>query len=149
MATTLRARAALLTAAALLPAAVTTTTLVASADASTAAAPVVLRATLSPSGDPNGSGSAVVRLNKAKKRVCAVLDWKKIGQPDAAHIHNRSDGAIKIDLVKAATAPDGNGCTPGVKKSDIADVIEHPARYYVNVHNTKYPAGAIQGNLHR
>lgn len=146
MATTLRERAAILTAAALLPAAVTTTTLVASADASTAAVPVVLRATLSSSGDPNGSGAALVRLNKANKRVCAVLDWKKIGAPDAAHIHNRSDGAIKIDLTNAA---DGSGCTSGVKKSEIADVIEHPRRYYVNVHNPKYPAGAIQGNLHR
>jgi hypothetical protein len=145
MATTTRARAALLTAAVLLPAAVTTTTLVASADASTAAAPVVLRATLDSSGDPNGSGTALVRLNKAKKRVCAVLDWKKIGQPDAAHIHNR-DGSIKIDLTNAA---DGRGCTSGVKKSEIADVIERPGRYYVNVHNTKYPSGAIQGNLHR
>jgi hypothetical protein len=146
MATTLRTRTALLTAAALVPAGLTTTTLVASADASTAAAPVVLRATLEPSGDPDGSGSALVRLNKARKRVCAVLDWKKIGRPDAAHIHNRSDGSIKIDLTNAA---DGSGCTSGVKKSEIADVIEHPRRYYVNVHNTKYPAGAIQGNLHR
>jgi len=149
MPTPLRARTALVVAVALVPAAVTTTAMVASADASTAAAPVVLRATLKPSGDPNGSGTALVRLNKANKRVCAVLTWKKIGTPGDAHIHRRSDGSIIIPLTNAATAPDGAGCTNNVKKSDIADVIEHPGRYYVNVHNAKYPAGAIQGNLHR
>jgi CHRD domain len=146
MSTTLRARAALVAAVTLIPAAVTSTVLVAGADASTAAANVVVEATLESSGDPNGSGSAVVKLNKAKKRVCAELDWRKIGTPDAAHIHN-PDGSVKIDLTNAVA--DGSGCTKGVKKSEIADVLEHPGRYYVNVHNPKYPAGAIQGDLHR
>jgi CHRD domain len=147
MATTLRTRTVLLTAAALVPAALTTTSFAGTANAtSTAMAAVTLEATLRPSGDANGAGDATVRLNKARKRVCATLDWRRIQTPDAAHIHNRSDGSIKIDLTNAA---DGSGCTSGVKKSEIADVIEHPRRYYVNVHNPKYPAGAIQGDLHR
>lgn len=146
MTTTLRTRTVLLTAAALVSAALTTTSLAATASASSASAPVTLEATLSPSGDTNGRGDATVRLNKARKRVCATLDWRRIQTPDAAHIHNRSDGSIKIDLTNAA---DGQGCTRNVPKADIADVLERPRRYYVNVHNATYPAGAIQGNLHR
>jgi len=149
MPTSLRARTTLVLAAVLVPAALTTTSLAGTANATSAAAPVVLRATLTSSGDPNGSGDALVRLNKPRKRVCAVLDWSKIQTPQAAHIHARSDGSIKVDLTKAATSPDGAGCTSNVKKKLIAKIIDHPGRYYVNVHNATYPAGAIQGNLHR
>jgi hypothetical protein len=149
MTTTLRTRTVLLTAAVLVPAALTTTSLAGTATASSASAPVTLEATLGPSGDANGRGSATIKLDKARKRVCATLDWRRIQTPDAAHIHNRSDGAIKIDLVKAANAADGKACTRNVPKRDIADVLEHPRRYYVNVHNPTYPSGAIQGNLHR
>ena len=34
-------------------------------------------------------------------------------------------------------------------KPTIRKIVEHPRRYYVNVHNEDYPAGAIQGVLHR
>lgn len=147
MPTTIRGRAALVVAVALVPAAVTTTAIVASADASTAAAPVVLRATMGPEGDPNGEGSAVVRLNKANKRVCAVFDWSKIQKPQAGHIHQKSDDAVVVDLTSATV--DHTGCTSGVKKSLIKDIVEHPRRYYVQLHNAKYPTGAIRGTLHR
>jgi hypothetical protein len=31
----------------------------------------------------------------------------------------------------------------------IAAMLAHPRRFYFNVHNATYPAGAIQGVLHR
>ena len=147
MSTTLRARTALVRAATLVPAAVTTTVVVSSAEASTAAAPVVLRATLNPEGDPNGTGSAVVRLNRERNRVCAALEWRRIQNPDAAHIHRKSDGSIVIDLSRATV--DGVGCTNNAGRKKIRNIVDHPRRYYVNVHNARYPAGAILGTLRR
>jgi hypothetical protein len=106
-----------------------------------------LEAKLRPSGDPDGSGRANVTLDKAHRRVCATITWKGIATPDAAHIHRGSDGSILVNLTGSVTH--GNKCATGVSKKVIAGILAHPKRYYVNVHNPTFPAGAIQGTLHR
>ncbi|MFC7496575.1 MULTISPECIES: CHRD domain-containing protein [unclassified Nocardioides] len=108
---------------------------------------VRLETTLRPSGDSNGSGEAHFTLNKARKRVCATVEWRGIQRPDAAHIHRKSDGGIVVDLVGSVTG--GPKCATGVPKATIAKILDSPRRYYFNVHNATYPAGAIQGTLHR
>ncbi|GAA1136846.1 CHRD domain-containing protein [Nocardioides aquiterrae] len=106
-----------------------------------------LEATLRPSGDPDGSGEAHFTLNKARKKVCATVTWQNIEQPDSAHIHRTSDGGIVVDLSGAVTG--GSKCRTGVSKRVIKKLLAHPERYYFNVHNPTYPAGAIQGTLTR
>ena len=106
-----------------------------------------LEATLRPSGDPDGSGEAHFTLNKARRKVCATVTWQDIQQPDAAHIHRASDGGVVVDLSGSVTG--GAKCARGVAKRKIARILKHPRRFYFNVHNPTYPAGAIQGTLHR
>jgi hypothetical protein len=106
-----------------------------------------LQTMLRPSGDPDGAGKAIVALDKAHGRVCATITWKRIATPDAAHIHRVADDSIVVDLTGSVTH--GNKCATGVSKKVIAGIVKHPKRYYVNVHNVIYPAGAIQGTLHR
>jgi CHRD domain len=106
-----------------------------------------LETTLRPSGDPNGSGEAHFTLNKARRKVCATVSWQDIQQPDAAHIHRSSNGAIVVDLTGSVTG--GSKCATGVSRKKIRKILAHPGRYYFNVHNPTYPAGAIQGTLHR
>jgi hypothetical protein len=108
---------------------------------------VRLEATLRPSGDANGSGEAHFILDKARGRVCARVEWHGIQKPDAAHIHRKSDSGIVVDLVGSVTG--GPRCATGVPKRTIAKILRSPRRYYFNVHNPTYPAGAIQGTLHR
>lgn len=110
-------------------------------------APVTLQAQLKPSGDANGSGSVTFTLDKAKKRVCATATWRKIQKPQAAHIHKQSDGSIVVDLTGSVTG--GKRCASGVSKRLIQKITDRPGRYYFNVHNATYPAGAIQGTLHK
>ena len=127
--------------------AVTGTTTGSTAEAASAQRAVQrLEAQLKPSGDPNGSGEAHFRLNKAERRVCASVEWHKIAAPNAAHIHRVSDGGIVVDLTGSVTG--GKHCATGVSKRLIGRILAHPRRYYFNVHNAPYPAGAIQGRLH-
>lgn len=107
----------------------------------------VLTTTLHASGDANGSGAATIRLMTARKRVCADLSWRRIQKPVAAHIHLGSTGAVVVDITSSLA--DGTGCTTGVRRSIIRAIIASPRKYYVNVHNPTYPAGAVQGTLHR
>ncbi len=111
------------------------------------AAPARLEASLKPSGDANGSGEAHFTLNKARQRVCAHVEWRGIEAPDAAHIHKRSDGSIVVDLVGSVTG--GSTCATGVPGALIDKILARPGKYYFNVHNPTYPAGAIEGRLHR
>jgi hypothetical protein len=126
-----------------------TTALVAPAQAGDAdsAAPVTLSANLTASGDSNGSGHATFTITKAKKKVCATVSWTDIAKPTAAHIHRKSDGEIVVDLVGSVTG--GAKCAKGVSKQLIQKILDKPGKYYFNVHNTPYPAGAIQGALRR
>jgi hypothetical protein len=106
-----------------------------------------LEATLQPSGDPDGSGEAHLTLNKTRRKVCASITWQDIESPDSAHIHRVSDGGIVVDLSGSVTG--GSRCATGVSQRKITLLLRHPGRYYVNVHNTAFPAGAIQGRLRR
>jgi hypothetical protein len=121
--------------------------LVAPAQAGAPAAGTTLETRLRPSGDLDGRGEATVRLNADRGRVCATITWANIQAPQAAHIHKQSNGEIVVDLTGAVTG--GQRCTAGVSSTLIAKIVAHPRRYWVNVHNATYPAGAIQGTLHR
>ena len=106
-----------------------------------------LEAHLKPSGDPNGFGEAKFRLMKAKRKVCADVEWKRIAQPTAAHIHRKSDDNVVVDLSGSVTG--GRHCARKVPRKLIGRILAHPRRFYFNVHNAPYPAGAIKGTLRR
>ena len=100
-----------------------------------------------PKGDPNGSGMVVVQLDKAKGKVCwAFSNIKNIGTPMAAHIHKGKKGVAGPVVIPLGAAYKAKGCI-AAKKHDIGDILEHPDRYYVNVHNAQFPNGAIRGQL--
>lgn len=108
-------------------------------------------------GDPNGAGRASIKLNAKDRKVCYHLSYHRIGGPLAAHIHEAprdEAGDIVVELFTASEPLPGNftavkGCVGGIPRGEIRDIKEHPGRYYVNIHNTRYPDGAIRGQLHR
>jgi len=139
-----------------LPVALATALLLAGSGAavtSSAAAPAparlvtvkTLEAQLQSSGDPDGSGEAHFRLIMAQTKVCANVEWSNIATPDSAHIHKKADSSIVLDLSGSVTG--GKHCAHA-SKALITRLLDHPRRYYFNVHNATYPAGAIQGTLH-
>jgi hypothetical protein len=107
-----------------------------------------------PAADPDGSGKAEVRLDRAKKRVCYEIRVKKISGVMMAHIHagNKNVAAGPIKVVFFQNSPSGSkfeGCAKNVSRSLISKILKHPSRYYVNVHTMDFPGGAIRGQLHK
>lgn len=99
-------------------------------------------------GDRNGTGVAAFRLRPGIGLVCAKVTWDRIGMPMAAHIHKGIPGVsgdVVVDLSGSVTG--GRHCARA-PRGLIREIQDHPRRYYFNVHNERYPAGAIRGQLH-
>jgi hypothetical protein len=101
--------------------------------------------------DPDGSGTAKLRLDRARKRVCFTIRVSAIDEVVASHIHKGGpgvNGPISVDLITApASGTTFTGCTKNVARSKIRAILRHPRRYYVNVHTMAFPGGAIRGQL--
>jgi hypothetical protein len=107
-----------------------------------------------PTADPDGSGTAKLSLNVAKKKVCFTIKVRNIGGVVAAHIHkggkNVASGNIVLPFFNGPKpGTKFHGCVKNVKKKLIRAILKHPRGYYVNVHTGDFPAGAIRGQLHK
>ena len=100
-------------------------------------------------GDPDGRGTAVVKVFRAK--LCYTLRVENIQLRQlAAHIHLglRDEAGPVIVTLEPPTGGSSSACTP-ITRALSLELREHPGRYYVNVHNERFPAGAIRGQLFR
>jgi hypothetical protein len=101
-------------------------------------------------GDADGIGRARITLYTDLDIVCWRIRVAHIDLPGtAAHIHEGEAG-VGGGIVVTLAAPDPSGSSQGCSAADPATIdaiVADPAGYYVNVHNTPYPAGAIRGQL--
>lgn len=104
-------------------------------------------------GDPNATGEADLRLNQGQRRVCFDVSWADVdGVVSAGHIHIAPvgvPGPIVVPLFTGSFAGTDatNGCVQDVGRGLIKAIRKHPSAYYVNVHSTDFPDGAIRGQL--
>lgn len=100
-------------------------------------------------GDTDGSGTVNIVLNQGQGEVCFALAVSNIAPATAAHIHEGAVGVAGGPVVTLAPPPTGgssNGCVTADKEL-IKTIRQNPENYYVNVHNTEFPDGAIRGQL--
>jgi hypothetical protein len=106
-----------------------------------------------PPGDPDGSGLATFIIDPARSQLCYAIVVKDITLPAIlAHIHIAPAG-VAGPIVVPLAAPDANGtssgCIGGLDQQLLRAIKSNPRQYYVNVHTTDFPAGAVRGQLHR
>jgi CHRD domain len=116
---------------------------------------------LKPSGDPDGSGTAELTLNLGAQTVCYDITVSDIGVPTEpvagignAHIHSHpAGGAIAVDLETQFSAVEGavdtyqaSDCVTAPRQV-LIDIMRNPEQYYINVHTSNNPGGAVQGDL--
>ena len=99
-----------------------------------------------PTGDPDGKGTAKVTINTSKGQVCFNLTWSRIGTPVAAHIHKGKKGVAGPVVVPFFAKAKHTGCVKA-SKSLLGKILKSPSGYYVNVHTQAFPGGAIRAQL--
>lgn len=100
-------------------------------------------------GDPDGNGTAELRVNPGSGTVCWDLYARAIGPATAAHIHRGAAGSAGPPVV-TLTTPDANGRSQGCAQVDqqlARHMVMAAQDFYVNVHNEAHPQGAIRGQL--
>jgi hypothetical protein len=101
-------------------------------------------------GEADAEGWAWVNVNEKQRKVCWVITQASGSEgATAAHIHLGGPG-VAGPILFALTPPVGGsseGCTGGLDRQFLRDILDHPGDYYVNVHTTKHPAGAMRGQL--
>lgn len=101
-------------------------------------------------GDTNGTGAATV-LIVSPTRLCYSLVVNSIAKPLAAHIHSGvrgKDGNVVVPLKQPGTGNGGVSAACVTAPRDVVSGIKaSPAKFYVNVHTSDFPGGAIRGQL--
>jgi hypothetical protein len=125
-----------------------------------------LRADLSgdaevPPADPDGDGRARVVLKLDEGLVCFKIKFDDTGTPNRGHIHvgrAGENGAIVVPFFELREVPADDRHDALERKSELEDCVsadpdllrdiaENPQNYYVNLHNARFPAGAVRGQL--
>ncbi len=103
-------------------------------------------------GDRDGFGTAELRVNPGRGQVCFEISVAGLDPVSLGHIHEApvgANGGVVVDFsLTQADFTDGtaSGCVT-VARSLAKDIIKDSDGYYVNIHTTAFPAGALRGQL--
>ena len=101
-------------------------------------------------GDADGSAKALVEVRG--DRVTFALEWKKTAQLTLGHIHQGvagQNGPVKVGLF-TTPMPETLSAAAGQTVVDpklADDIRKNPAGFYVNLHSTDRPGGAVRAQL--
>ena len=102
-------------------------------------------------GDPDGVGEALITINLGRREVCWELSVSNVGLPaTAAHIHHAPvgiRGGISVFLSPPGASGTATGCATDQDGELLREILVRPEDFYVNVHTTEYPAGAVRAQL--
>jgi hypothetical protein len=98
-------------------------------------------------GPSGGTGAATVVIDMAAKSLCYDVSWsKEVGTPTAGHIHKGPKGLSGPVVVQFDLPAKPKACIT-VDSAVLGQIASDPAGHYVNIHNDKYPGGAVRGQL--
>jgi hypothetical protein len=99
-------------------------------------------------GDPDGTGTARITVNPGKNLVCFEITVANIDGAAAGHIHEAvagQNGPIVVHLFGGGNTMLQGCATP--TGTTAREILKDPSSYYVNIHNSTFPGGAIRGQL--
>ena len=100
-------------------------------------------------GDTDGAGAATITVDRVAGTVCIDSATLNLDTVTLTHIHKGAagtNGPVVVDF-----DPQGLGalskCVTPIAPATIDELIADPTGFYVNVHTTAFPSGAVRGNL--
>lgn len=102
-------------------------------------------------GDADGVGEARLTINAGQGEVCWETTVSGVALPaSASHIHHApvlTQGPIVVFLSPPDAAGEAKGCATGLDRELLQHILTSPEEFYVNVHTSEFPAGAVRGQL--
>jgi MYXO-CTERM domain-containing protein len=101
-------------------------------------------------GDPDGFATGTVTLNRATNTATWNLVYGNIDTVTDSHIHIGAfgvGGSVVIPFGPGNTAGTPNTLSGTTTDPDVTAAFDNPANYYVNIHTSAFPAGAVRGQL--
>jgi hypothetical protein len=118
-----------------------------------------------PAADDDGRGKAHVVVGVEKGEVCFDVRFRRITTGNRGHIHRGAAGVNgpivvaffdlqavglrdeRLDELEKRASLDG--CITELDPVLLAEIVATPENFYVNVHNSRFPGGAIRAQLER
>ena len=99
-------------------------------------------------GDPDGNAIARIMLDPAKGTACYDIAYHRIAPVTAAHVHAGGRGKTGPEVATLKLDADEylKGCAR-LSPDAMAALAASPDDYYVDIHTTELPKGAIRGQL--
>ncbi|HEU0316201.1 MAG TPA: CHRD domain-containing protein, partial [Solirubrobacteraceae bacterium] len=91
-----------------------------------------------PKGAPKGGGTATISIRGAQKQLCWTFHLTGVTAPLVSHIHSGGAGVAGPVVIPLGGKYKASGCT-SVAPALLTKIEAAPKKYYVNVHNAKYP----------
>ena len=104
-------------------------------------------------GDPKGSATFVLQVNRVKGRICFHITFTGIKDVTSANLHKGGAGQIARPIVNffdtgRADSPE-KGCVRNVKSRIVKRLKRKPSQHYVDIDSQDRPNGAVRGQLVR
>ncbi len=99
-----------------------------------------------------GFGNATVTFDAARQNITVTITVANLGSPIiASHIHKQVAGVagdVVLGFTPAASFSNGKLTGTFAITSDLTtQILQNPSNFYVNVHTTQCPDGAVRGQL--
>jgi hypothetical protein len=102
-------------------------------------------------GDPDAVGRMLLIVIPERDKVCFATAWRGIdGTVVAAHIHPGAvgvPGPVAVPLFEGPLEGTDRIADCVSANGRAADIVANPAGFYVNIHSTVFPPGAIRDQV--
>jgi hypothetical protein len=98
-------------------------------------------------GAPNSFGTANLFIDLGNGVLCYRMGYDGINHPTEAHIHAGGPGQNGRPVIDLHPEANGDEGCVGADPTALRNVRDHPEAFYLQLHTTENPNGAMRGQL--